>query len=98
MGTYYTIVNHTKRERIDTDRIVGADYKFNGSAYGKPGQLMAFAMHTRWRGDHVEAVGDDGQSTICSDNADEYVDVTDALVVEYARTAPSWAAHIEVEP
>lgn len=97
MGTYYTIVNHTKRERINTVRIVKADEKFNGSAYGDPGRLMAYAMHARWQHDHVEVM-DDGAGTIDREDWQDYADVTDALVVEYTRTAPTWAPWIEVAP
>lgn len=97
MGTYYTIVNHTKRERIDSARIIKADYKFTGSAYGKPGQLMAFAMHTRWRGDHVVVLSD-GAGTVDHEEESAYADVTEPLMIEYTRTAPTWAPWIEVAP
>lgn len=97
MGTYYTIVNHTKRERIDTNRIVVADYKFNGSAYGRPGQLMAYAMHARWRGDHVAVMGDGG-GTIDNEDTFEYADVTAELVEEFNRDAPPWVEEMAVKP
>lgn len=94
MGTYYTIVNHTKRERIDSVRIIKADYKFTGSAYGRPGQLMAYAMHARWRGDHVEVLSDG----VDHDGEREYADVTAELAAEFNGQAPFWAEKMAVKP
>lgn len=99
MGTYYTIVNHTKRERIDTARIARADYKLLGSAFGEAARLAGYAMHYRWCGDHVVVVNDGigcaGEDDRCQS---DYRDVTTELVAEFERDRPDgWGEAMRIE-
>lgn len=55
MGVYYCAVNLTKREVLDPDDV--GSIKRSGFAGAFP-HVLAYAMLTRWRGDHVVIAAD----------------------------------------
>ena len=84
MGTYYTILNHTKRQKLDPGQIGGGNIKASGIAHGDAGRILAFAMINDWIGDHVVVQGDWGDD----DPGAGYEDVTEQIVRKFNADDP----------
>ena len=81
MGTYYIAANQTKRQRLEPSRVGNGGVKFNSVCFGPFANLLAFAMLTEWRGDHVVILPDNGDAYDLA--KEQYTDATSELLDQF---------------
>lgn len=82
MGVYYVAFNHTRRERLDPEKVGGGCPKYGSVIGGSFANLFTFVMLTRWGMDKVEIAGDPDPGPW-----DDFVDITYDQIDGYNRQA-----------
>lgn len=84
MGTYYRLVNHRTRQKVEPGPVGGGNIKWNGMVYGSMAHILAFLSI---RDDWWRILGDNAYAEYhrCGH---EYEDITEEVVTAYNDECP----------